>query len=241
MPRRYSITVPLIEVGLPCNITQPESVWLEPSTKKELPTPDYDLTGNQGLYSCNMLNDVSKSSMTSIGEAHAITTPASDEPGTSKWLIVAAASAVLLVATGYIKTFGVFQQYYQAKYFPNEPTDKLIVIGSVASSLYLILGAFTGAFADYFGYQVSPTLGSVLMVCAMFAASVSTQAWHFLLSQGFMFSLGSAFVYMPATSISSQYFEGRMHGFANGIIVSGEALGGTFLPYTIRVLLSKCG
>jgi len=113
--------------------------------------------------------------MASIKEAHPITTSASDEPGTSKWLIVAAASAVLLVATGYTNTFRVFQQYYQAKHFPDEPADKLIVIGSVASSPYLILGAFTGAFADYFGYRVSLTLGSVLMVCAMFAASVSTQ------------------------------------------------------------------
>ena len=74
----------------------------------------------------------------------------------------------------------------------------------------------------------------------MFAASVSKEYYQLLLSQGLMFGIGLAFVYPPATSVSRQYFENR-HGFANGIVVSGGALGGCVLPYAVRKMITTYG
>jgi MFS family permease len=71
----------------------------------------------------------------------------------------------------------------------------------------------------------------------MFAASVSKEYYQFLLSQGLMFGIGLAFVYPPASTISRQYF-GNRHGFANGIVVSGGALGGCILPYAVRKMIT---
>ena len=159
----------------------------------------------------------------------------------SGWISIGAASAVLFVGVGYTNTFGVFQEYYQTHLFPQESADKIIVIGSIASSLYLILGALTGPFADFLGYRLSLILGSTLMTGSMFAASVSKAYWQLFLSQGAMFGLGLAFVYMPATSISRQYFDSKMHGLTNGIVVSGGALGGCILPYSVRVMIGKYG
>ncbi|KAE8450852.1 hypothetical protein EG329_005765 [Mollisiaceae sp. DMI_Dod_QoI] len=158
-----------------------------------------------------------------------------------KWRVIASASAFLFVGIGYSNTFGVFQEYYQTVLFPNESPMKLLAIGSVASSLYLILGAFTGRFADLVGYRISVTLGAALMIGSMFVASVSKEYWQFFLSQGLMFGLGVAFAYLPAVTISRQYFGSRKHGLANGIVVSGGALGGCFLPYCVRELLYKEG
>ena len=157
-----------------------------------------------------------------------------------RWTNIAAASFVLFIGVGYSNTFGVFQEYYQTTLFPHESPLKLLLIGSVASSLYLILGAFAGRFADLVGYRISLSIGSVLMVGAMFCASVSKMYWQFFLSQGLTFGLGVAFAYLPAVTISRQYFS-RRHGFANGIVVSGGALGGCVLPYAVRELIVRQG
>ena len=159
---------------------------------------------------------------------------------TRRWLTTAAAFAIIFIGVGYTNTFGVFLDYYQTSLFPSESPSKVILIGSVASSLYMVLGAFTGRFADVFGYQVSVGIGSVLMVGAMFASSVSKDFYQFFLAQGLMFGVGIAFAYLPAVTISRQYFRAR-HGLANGIVVSGGALGGCVLPYVVRVLLESHG
>jgi len=168
----------------------------------------------------------------------AIEAPEDTTPNGSKWLNVAAASAILFIGVGYTNTFGVFQDYYQTTLLPNESPLKIITIGSVASSLYLILGVFTGRFADLVGYRISLSIGAALMIGAMLAASVSHKYWQLFLSQGLMFGLGVAFAYLPAVTISRQFFGSRRHGLANGLVVSGGALGGCILPYMVRELMA---
>lgn len=98
---------------------------------------------------------------------------------------------------------------YQTHLFPEVVPERIILIGSIAASLYFILGAFTGRFADLLGYRVALVLGSSLMIGSLFASSVATQYWHLFLSQGLMFGIGLAFVYPPASTISRQYFPHR--------------------------------
>lgn len=71
------------------------------------------------------------------------------------WAIISAAVAFQFVGVGYTNTFGVFQEYYQSKRLLNKPSSEIILIGSTASSLYMILGAFTGRFVDMFRPHVS--------------------------------------------------------------------------------------
>ena len=54
--------------------------------------------------------------------------------------------------------------------FPDMPPDKIIMIGSIAASLYFILGVVTGRLADVAGFKVSLIIGSVLMIGSLFAA-----------------------------------------------------------------------
>lgn len=158
-----------------------------------------------------------------------------------KYLVLLAASLILFIGVGYTNTYGVFESYYQVNLFPDLPPSKLIVIGSVSGSLYLVFGAFAGRFADLMGYRTSLLIGSALMAGSMFAASVSKTYMQLFLSQGLAFGLGVAFVYLPAVTISRQYWSSRRHGITNGIVVSGGALGGLILPYICRRLIDQRG
>lgn len=157
----------------------------------------------------------------------------------SRWVILAAAFGTMFIAIGMPNSFGVFQEYYESTLFPDKPSSEIIIIGSLTSSLYLILGAVTGRLADLFGYHLAMLLGTVLVVGGLFAASVSTQFYQLVLSQGLAFGLGTAFVYYPAVSVSSRYF--KRHGLANGFVVSGGALGGCIGPYTTRLMIQNLG
>ncbi|KIH91174.1 hypothetical protein SPBR_09079 [Sporothrix brasiliensis 5110] len=154
--------------------------------------------------------------------------------------LVVAAFAITFVAVGMPNSFGIFQDYYASTLFPDTPPAQIILVGSLASSLYMILGAPAGRFADRFGYDVAVLVGAVLVVAGLFAASVCTRFYQFLLAQGVTFGLGAAFVYYPAVSVSRRLFA-RRHGVANAVVVSGGALGGCVLPYATRVLLRRHG
>ena len=56
------------------------------------------------------------------------------------------------------------QDYYQQHLSPNISRDRIILVGSVAASLYFLLGAVTGRFADLAGYRISLILGSAMMI-----------------------------------------------------------------------------
>lgn len=160
-------------------------------------------------------------------------------PKIARWAVLWAAFAITFVAVGMPNSFGVFQDYYETQLFPEKASSEIILIGSLASSLYMILGILTGRLADIIGYSNAVLIGSALMVGGLFAASASSQFYQFALFQGLVFGLGSSFAYYPAVSVSRQYF--KRHGLANGFVLSGGALGGCVLPYSTRVLLQKYG
>lgn len=161
-------------------------------------------------------------------------------PVPGRYNVILAASSVVFIGLGITNTFGVFQEYYVEHTLKDVKPEKIIVIGSTAASMYFVLGAFAGRFADLIGYRPSLVLGSSLMVGSMFAASAATTYTHLLLSQGVGFGLGLSFTYLPAVSISRQYWK-HNHGVANAVVVSGGALGGAILPYVVRLLIAQQG
>ncbi|KAL9944427.1 hypothetical protein ACHAO3_008555 [Verticillium nonalfalfae] len=170
---------------------------------------------------------------------HAQSSESHDRLGASRWAVLSAAFGITFIAVGMPNSFGVFQEYYESTLFPNKPSPEIIIIGSLSSSLYMILGAFTGRLADVVGYQVVLISGSILIVGGLFAASFSTQFYQLVLSQGLAFGLGTALVYYPAVSSSGQYF--RRHGLVNGVVLSGGALGGCIGPYSVRIMIQRLG
>ncbi|KAH7363427.1 major facilitator superfamily domain-containing protein [Plectosphaerella cucumerina] len=166
-------------------------------------------------------------------------TPQHPDHHASRWAVLLAAFGITFIAVGMPNSFGVFQQYYETVLFPDKPSSEIILIGSLTSSLYMVLGAPAGRLADTLGYTTALVAGSALIVGGLLAASAATEFYQLVLSQGFAFGLGTALVYYPAVSVSGRYF--RRHGLANGVVVSGGAVGGCIGPYSVRVMIDRLG
>jgi MFS family permease len=71
-------------------------------------------------------------------------------------------------------------------------------------------------------------------------ASLSTQVWHLLLTQGLLYGIGSSLLYFPILSTAPEYFTAH-RGSAMGLILSGSGIGGLVFSPIIRALLSIIG
>lgn len=60
-------------------------------------------------------------------------------------------------------------------------------------------------------------------------ASISTQYWHYLLSQGFLMGIGLGSSFSPALACVASYYR-RRRGIASGLLSAGSAFGGLILP-----------
>lgn len=56
------------------------------------------------------------------------------------------------------------------------------------------------------------------------------QIWHLLLTQGFLYGVGSSMMYFPILSVAPEYFD-QHRGSAMGVILSGAGVGMRAFPY----------
>lgn len=79
-------------------------------------------------------------------------------------------------------------------------------------------------------YAINSLLFSCLSTTLSFMlASISTQYWHFLLSQGFLMGIGLGSCFSPALACVASYYR-RRRTIASGLLSAGSAFGGLILP-----------
>jgi MFS family permease len=78
------------------------------------------------------------------------------------------------------------------------------------------------------------------MSAGFLLASWGSQTWHFVLTQGLIYGVGSSMLYFPLISVAPEYFD-RRRGAAMGFILSAAGVGGVVYSLLISVLLDKVG
>lgn len=66
------------------------------------------------------------------------------------------------------------------------------------------------------------------------------QVWHLILTQAILYGLGATALYFPIMSNAPRFFD-RNRGFALGLILSGNGIGGLVLAPTVHVLIKRVG
>jgi MFS family permease len=158
------------------------------------------------------------------------------------WVVVAAAFICQVVAVSIPFTFGLYIQVYsETKCFegPSSPAA-LAVVGSFANSGYTVLSIPIGLLINLYGHQRLCFIGGIFVASGLILASISTQYWQVLLTQGLLYGIGSGMVYLSSLVSISQWFD-KKKGLAMGIATSGAGLGGLALAPLQEFMIRNMG
>lgn len=137
-----------------------------------------------------------------------------------------------------MNSYGIFEQYYNAEL--GYSLSSVSWIGSIQVFLLFLLSTISGRLFDAGYFRHILVIGSVLQVLGMFMASLSTQYWHLLLSQGVCGGVGAGLVYCPVMACVATYFS-KKRALAIAAVTSGSATGGVIFPIIARQMLPVAG
>ncbi|KAJ9087441.1 hypothetical protein DSO57_1033331 [Entomophthora muscae] len=120
--------------------------------------------------------------------------------------------------------------------FPDEKVAKIALIGTLIPFVIGIFSVASGWLCDKFGVRVCIVAGAFATAIAHVLASLGTRVWHLILTQGVLYGVGGALVYIPAIMLVTEWFEKRQ-GLAVGIGAAGAG-GALFTQVNFRLLLA---
>lgn len=106
--------------------------------------------------------------------------------------------------------------------------------------LMCFLSPFSGQIFDNYGPRPLILGGSFLHVFGLMMASLSSQYYQFMLSQGLCSSLGVSAIFLASIGTVSGWFK-RRRGMAFGLFATGSSLGGVVFPIMLSRLIQSVG
>jgi MFS family permease len=134
----------------------------------------------------------------------------------------------------------VFQDYYQTRALSQYSSSTIAWIPALEASLMFLGGSWVGRLYDNYGPRYILLIGSFLHVFGLMMASISTEYYQFLLSQGVCSAIGASMVFYPSFNcVTTWFFKKRALSF--GIAASGSSLGGVIFPIMVHKLIPEVG
>ncbi|TQV90675.1 monocarboxylate permease [Cordyceps javanica] len=125
---------------------------------------------------------------------------------------------------GILNTFGAYQTYYETGALYTASSSNISWIGSLQSSLLLVLGLVTGPLYDAGHFHALLYGGSFLILLGQMMLSLCREYYQALLAQGFCIGIGVGLIFIPSVALLSTYFSTKL-AVANGIAAAGSGLG----------------
>ena len=151
------------------------------------------------------------------------------------WLVLFGAMLVnILIPGGAIKSFGIlFVEFLEN--MDASPTSASW-IPALCYFLYSSLGPLSSILSVKYSYRTVTLVGASFCSAGMILTHWATSIQYLYISYGVMVGIGAGLSFPPTVYIVTSYFT-KMRGLANGLCISGSALGSIFLPPILRVLL----
>ncbi|KAH8362500.1 hypothetical protein KR084_010325 [Drosophila pseudotakahashii] len=154
------------------------------------------------------------------------------------WLVLLGSCLTNILIPGTIKSFGVlFSEFTDA--FNSSPT-KAAWIPALCYFLYSSLGPVSSILSVKYSYRTVTLIGgasaSLGMILSFWASSIE----YLYISYGVLVGIGAGLSFPPTVYIVTSYFV-KLRGLANGLCISGSALGSIILPPLLRWLLETYG
>lgn len=113
-------------------------------------------------------------------------------------------------------------------------------IPSLETFFMLATGPLAGYIFDNYGPRYLLIIGTFMHVFGLMMASISTEYYQFLLSQGVCSAIGACFLFNPAMNCVSTWFF-KKRGMAMGLAACGSSLGGVLFPIIVSHMIRENG
>lgn len=154
--------------------------------------------------------------------------------GLMAWLQVAGAWTIMFNVLGLLNSYGQFQIIYETSLLKNESTSTIAWIGSTQFLVCYLVCIFTGPILDAGHLHLLLGIGTIVTVFGLMMVSLCSSYYQFFLAQTIVTGIGFGLIFLPASSVVSQWFSTRTP-LAIGIAVSGSSIGlWDYFRYVIR-------
>ncbi|KAG7209078.1 hypothetical protein KM043_015231 [Ampulex compressa] len=154
------------------------------------------------------------------------------------WLVLLASVMVNLLIPGTVKSFGVlFVEFLEV--FDASPAAAAW-IPALCYFLYSSLGPLSSVLSVKYSYRTVTLIGGTFAAAGMMLSYFANSVPFLCVSYGVLVGIGAGLSFPPTVYIVTSYFV-RLRGLANGLCISGSALGSIFLPPVLGVLLEEYG
>ncbi|KAF3425996.1 hypothetical protein E2986_01532 [Frieseomelitta varia] len=154
------------------------------------------------------------------------------------WVVLSSALVVNFLIPGTVKSFGVL--FVEFLHVFKATSTAASWMPALCYFLYNSLGPLSSILSTKYSYKTVTIIGGAFaaggMIFSYFASSVS----YLYVSYGLMVGIGAGLTFPPTVYIVTSYFE-RLRGFANGLCISGSAIGTIVLPPFLQYLLDCFG
>lgn len=153
------------------------------------------------------------------------------------WLVLFGAMLVnILIPGGAIKSFGIlFVEFLEN--MDATPTSASW-IPALCYFLYSSLGPLSSILSVKYSYRTVTFVGAGFCSAGMILTHWATSIEYLYVSYGVFVGIGAGLSFPPTVYIVTSYFTKR-RGLANGLCISGSALGSIILPPVLRFLLKN--
>jgi len=119
---------------------------------------------------------------------------------------------------------GIFQTHYELVLLKGHSSSAIAWIITIQIFLIYVLGGVIGVLVDAFGPRKIIVTSSLISVFGLCMLSLSTKYWQVLLSQGVVYGMGAAGLFLPGLVTTGQWFTSK-RGLAIGLVASGSSVG----------------
>jgi MFS family permease len=172
--------------------------------------------------------------------ARVVTTSEAPDGGLEAWSVVFGSWCAMFTSVGWNNAAGVFQTIYETDRLQNYSPSVIGWIISLQTFFMFISAPVTGKAFDSYGPRWIIAIGSVLQVLGVMMMSLSTQYWHFILSQSICTGIGGGAIFFAASNSVATWFK-RNRALALGIASAGSATGGVVIPYVLPLHIDAHG
>ncbi|KAH8699314.1 putative monocarboxylate permease mch4 [Talaromyces proteolyticus] len=166
--------------------------------------------------------------------------PTPPNGGFMAWLQVAGAWTIMFNVLGLLNSYGQFQNIYETDLLKNESASTIAWIGSAQFLVCYLVCIFTGPLLDTGHLHLLLGIGTVVTVFGLMMVSLCHSYYQFFLAQTIVTGIGFGLIFLPASSVVSQWFSTRTP-LAIGISVSGSSIGAVIYPIMLKRLAGQIG